>query len=51
MDKHTPGQTMSDKTSIATRPNGRIRAAFIVPVLLALLAVVAIVWQSWHGPS
>lgn len=37
-----------DKTSLIQRPNGRMRAAFIVPALLVLLAIIAVVWQSGH---
>jgi hypothetical protein len=40
-----------DKTSLFTRPDGRLRSAFWLPVLLLALAVLALVWQSMHGPS
>ncbi len=42
---------MADKSSFFTRPDGRIRSAVIVPLLLALLVIVALVWQTMHGPS
>ena len=41
----------TDKTSLFTRPDGRLRAAFIVPAILLLLVVFAIAWQSWQGTS
>jgi len=40
-----------DKTSLFTRPDGRLRPAFWVPALLAALAVFAVIWQAWHGPG
>ncbi len=40
-----------DKTSLFTRPDGRPRAAFWVPALLAALAIFAVVWQTFHGPT
>jgi len=38
-----------NKTSLFTRRDGRLRAAVIVPVLLAALAVIAVIWQSSHS--
>ncbi len=40
-----------DKTSLFTRPDGRLRPAFWVPLLLAALAIFAVVWQAMHGPT
>jgi hypothetical protein len=40
-----------DKTSLFTRPDGRLRPAFWVPLLLVALAIFAVVWQAMHGPT
>jgi hypothetical protein len=34
-----------DKSSLFTRPDGRLRAAFIVPAALVLLLVIGLIWQ------
>jgi hypothetical protein len=37
-----------DKTSIFRRPDGRLRAAFVVPALFAAFLLAALIWQSMH---
>ena len=39
-----------DKASFFTRPDGRVRAAVIVPILLFALLVGAVIWQSQGMP-
>ena len=39
---------MQNRTSLFTRPDGRLRAAFIVPLLLVALLIGAVIWRS-HG--
>jgi hypothetical protein len=40
-----------DRTSLFTRPDGRLRSAFWVPVLLFALVVFAVIWQTFQGPA
>jgi hypothetical protein len=39
-----------DRTSLFTRPDGRLRSAFWVPFLLFLLVAFAVAWQTFGGP-